>query len=220
MKQHEGFNLTKKLHTDVLEEKYGVIHPEVLRHDEETREVHMLDKDNISRTYALTFFAFDRSNLEIAKIDEEIKNGGLIGKTFRDHGYEVRKNVISVFVTELPAFLKDRMQAEGNNAKVRLSEFYAKKQDGEPVIYGVVSEVYSPDFRPAEISEQDILQDNPPSEAMERAGIAKEEIWDRLGEGNNFSDIKEKFQNAKVLGEETENEFRNKVETYLKNHEN
>ena len=52
----EHFPIIKKLHTDILEEKYGKIHSEVLRHDDFMRESLLLDEDNIARTYALTIF--------------------------------------------------------------------------------------------------------------------------------------------------------------------
>ncbi len=215
----EHFNLSKKLHTDVLEEKYGPIRSEVIRHDDEVREVKMIDESGISRTYALTFFTFDRSNKEVLAIDEEIKRGGLIGKVFREHGYEVRKNVISVFVIDMPDFLKKDMGTEDVMAKVRLSEFYAKKEEGEPIIYGVVSEIYSPDFRPAEINEVDKAQNNPTTEAMEEQEISKKEIWDRLGDGNDFSDVKDKFDKANEASLSKEDLLKERVIQYLKHHE-
>jgi len=128
MERFEHFNLNKKLHTDVLRERYGPMHSEVLRHDPEVREVHIEDNNDVSRTYALTFFTFDRGNEEIVKIDDEIKEGGLIGETFRKHGYEVRKNVISVFVMDLPLEIRNKMSVREDKAKVRVSEFYAKKE--------------------------------------------------------------------------------------------
>jgi hypothetical protein len=216
----EKFNIIKKLHTDVLEEKYGSIHSEVLRHDKNIREVHMLDKGNISRTYALTFINFDRNNKTLAEIDEKIKNGGLIGKVFRDYGYEIRKNVVSVFTTPLPKFLLQKMATESEKAKVRLSEFYAKKEGEEPIIYGTVSEIYSPDFRPAEVNDADIAQENPLTEAMESVGLTKEDIWNRLGNNNNFSDVGEQFEQAKQVAMSKEQALKDKVEDYLKYHEN
>ena len=87
----EHFNLTKKLHTDVLESKYGKIHSEVFRHDNFMREAFLSDENGVARTYALTIFQYDRNNEEIKAIDDAIKNGGLIGKVFRDFGFEVRK---------------------------------------------------------------------------------------------------------------------------------
>ncbi|MGC9610723.1 MAG: hypothetical protein ABSE68_00665 [Minisyncoccia bacterium] len=209
----EHFNLTKKLHTDVLEEKYGPIHSEVLRHDGEVREVNMVDGKGVSRTYALTFLTFDKNNPEITGIDLEIKNGGLIGKTFREHGYEVRKNVISVFLADLPESLKNKMQTAEDKAKTRLSEFYAKKDGEKPFIYGVVSEIYSPDFRPPEVNETDLAQDNPITSAMEKVGISKEMIWERLG--TNFDDVKDKFDEAKVLAESEESILVTKVKNHL-----
>jgi hypothetical protein len=211
----EHFNLTKKLHTDVLEEKYGPVHSEVLRHDEKIREVHIEDAQGISRTYAITFFTFDRANKELVEIDEKIKNGGLIGKTFREHGYEIRKNVISVFLVPISPELREKMRTEESQAKARLSEFYAKKEGSEPVIYGVVSEIYSPDFRPPEINEVDKEQDNPATSAMEEVGIAKSEIWERIGRNNDFSGLEEKLERAKELAHDEEEFFKRRVEEYI-----
>lgn len=215
MEKTEHFNLSKKLHTDVLEEKYGPVHSEIIRHDDLVREVDIVDEKGISRTHALTFFSFDRENNELNKIDEEIKNGGLIGKVFRDYGYEVRKNVIKVFLIDLSEELKKKMMVTDQKAKVRLSEFYAKKLGSDPFIYGVVSEIYSPDFRPAEINEVDIKQDNPITSAMERVGISKGVIWDQLGDGGSFSDIRESVDKAEILAEKEEEVLVQQVKTYI-----
>ncbi|MFH1802380.1 MAG: hypothetical protein ABH864_02915 [archaeon] len=70
----EHFPLVDRLHTDVLEEKYGPIHSKVLVHDEKVRLSHLVDKKGISRTFAITFFQgpFDKN---IKRINEEIKKG-------------------------------------------------------------------------------------------------------------------------------------------------
>jgi len=211
----EHFNLTKKLHTDVLEEKYGPVHSEVVRHDDEVREAHLIDAQGISRTYAITFFTFDRSNEELCTIDDEIRQGGLIGKVFRDHGYEIRKNVIEVFLIDLPDAIKSKMKTDSAQAKVRLAEFYAKKLGETPIIYGVVSEIYSPDFRPAEINEVDKQQENPTTIALDAAGISKEEIWERLGRNNDFSDLADKVETARVEGASITATLVQQVENYV-----
>jgi hypothetical protein len=216
MSKIEGVYNLKGLHTDKLEEKYGPIHGEVLKHNDEIREAYMLDEDNICRTYALTFLTFDRSNQKIMKIDQELKNQGLIGKVFRKYGYEVRKNVIEIFIGDLNEKVQKKMQTEETKAKVRFSEFYAKKEGEDPIIYGVVSEVYPPDFIPAIITEEDKSQDNPITEAMEKAGITKKEIWDRIGNNNDFSDIREKYEQAKILAVEKEKELKDKAVEYFK----
>lgn len=195
-KTTEHFNLTNKLHTDVLESKYGKIHSDVLKHDGFMREVFLSDDNNIARTYALTIFEFDKNNLEIKSIDEIIKNCGLIGKTFREHGYEVRKNVTGVFIIENPEWLKSEFADTHQYSKSRLSEFYAKKEDEEPIIYGTLLEVYCPDFRSAEINTVDIQQTNPTTSVLEQAGYSKTEIFDALKEENKFNIDDKRFQKA------------------------
>lgn len=192
----EHFNITKKLHTDVLESKYGKIHSEVLRHDDFMREAFLSDENNVARTYALTIFEYDKNNAEIKAIDDAIKNGGLIGKMFRDFGFEVRKNVTGVFVIENPQWLKNKFSDKNEKSKSRLSEFYAKKETGEPIIYGTVLEVYSPDFRPADINEVDILQIHPTTAVLEQAGYTKSEIYDFLAEGKDFDISDERYKKA------------------------
>jgi hypothetical protein len=192
----EHFNLTKKLHTDVLESKYGKIHSEVLRHDNFMREAFLSDENDVARTYALTIFQYDKNNEEIKAIDDAIKNGGLIGKVFRDFGFEVRKNVTGVFVIENPQWLRDKFSDKNEKSKSRLSEFYAKKETGEPIIYGTVLEVYSPDFRPADINEVDISQVHPTTAVLEQAGYTKSEIYDFLAEGKDFDTSDERYKKA------------------------
>lgn len=192
----EHFNINKKLHTDVLEAKYGPIHSEVVRHDNFMRESFLSDEGNIARTYALTIFEYDRNNMEIRAIDERIKTGGLIGKAFKDFGYEVRKNVTGVFLIENPLWLKSKFADEGDESKARLSEFYAKQEIGEPVVYGTVLEVYSPDFRPADINDVDISQIHPTTAVLEKAGYTKAEIYGFLAEGQDFDKEDERFKKA------------------------
>lgn len=192
----EHFNINKKLHTDVLEAKYAQIHSEIVRHDNFMRESFLSDKDNIARTYALTIFEYDRNNQEIKNIDEQIKNGGLIGKVFKDFGFEVRKNVTGVFLVENPDWLKGKFRDEGENSKARLSEFYAKQEIGDSVIYGTVLEVYSPDFRPADINDFDVYQVHPTTAVLEQAGFTKSEIYNFLAEGQDFDKNDERYKKA------------------------
>lgn len=79
----QHFPTSNKLHTDVLEERYGPIIANVLRHDdikniergkERIREARLIDKENVLRTYALTFLTYDKNNKEISEIDQEIRS--------------------------------------------------------------------------------------------------------------------------------------------------
>lgn len=139
----EHFPTVDRLHTDVLEDKYGKIQAKVLRHDDLIRESHLIDSSGASRTYALTFFMADSHSAEIQPIDLAIRAGGSIGATFRRYGYAIRKNVLDVFILEVPDWLARDFHHEGLHAKSRISEFYAKKQGTPPVLYGDVLEVYS-----------------------------------------------------------------------------
>ena len=63
----EHFPLVDRLHTDVLEERYGPISSRVLVHNDKIRRAHLIDQKGISRTYAITFLS-NKWPKEIAKI--------------------------------------------------------------------------------------------------------------------------------------------------------
>jgi len=217
IKKVEHFPTAKKLHTDVLEEKYGPIHSEILEHNDELREVLLSDKEGIARTYALTFFPVNREN-ELNDVNQEIKAGGMIGKSFRDNGYEVRKNVVDVFIIDIPKWLQKKFAVEKNHAKARISEFYAKKQVGAPVIYGYVLEVYSPDFRDPSINDIDMAQVNPSTEMFKSIGIGEDKIWERLersSEENEWIDLGDDFKKVKMKTMPFVFELKNKMESRI-----
>ena len=193
----EHFNLADRLHSDVLSEKYGRITPRVLRHDERVREAHLVDGKGVSRTYALTFFPREGHKGVLARVNARIRRGGLIGEEFKNEGYAVRKNVVHVFTLELPPWLRKAFRTRAKQAKARISEFFAKKEGGVPAIYGTVVEVYHPGFRKALVNNIDLKQINPVFSAFEKNGIPKEEIWRRLGEGNDWADVAEMRSQAK-----------------------
>ncbi len=227
--RQEHFPVKDKLHTDILEQKYGPIHAEVLRHDnvremkkgaERIREARLVDKKNILRTYALTFLTYDKGNREIADIDDEIRQGGLIGQTFRKHGYTIKKNVIDVFIMPIPAKMSDDFKVGTKEAKARLTEFYAKKAGTTPTIYGTVLEIYSPDFKnPADgINEVDVNQVNPLTGALQGVGVPIDEIWERLdraAENNEWDDLEERYEQARQLSQPAVQSFHEKIRQYL-----
>lgn len=203
------------LHTDELEKKYGKISARVLRHDDQVREAHLVDKKGISRTYALTFFRRPFGTLAFYEIDREIQSGKPIGKTFREHGFEVRKNVVAVFVIGLPDWLREAFHDKRKFAKVRLSEFCAKKGSQNPVIYGTVAEVYPPDFRPAKINAEDLKQVHPLAQKMVSNGIPLKLIWDNLGETADWSQVQRGFATAKRESESPVNQLTRRVHRFI-----
>jgi hypothetical protein len=212
----QHFPLTEKLHTDILEEKYGEIHAKVIKHNSKIRESLLVDKKNIARTYAITFF--DKfANKEVEKINEEIRKGKAIGKAFRENGYTIRKNVLEVFTIKIPAWLEKEFNTKEEYAKARLAEFYAKKQGNGPIIYGIVTEVYTPDFRKPVINEVDKLQIGAITECLEAEGFSKEEIYRRIGDENSYEDVQDRYNKAKEKSRKIIVQLKTKIEEEIKN---
>jgi len=223
------FPVKDKLHTDILGQKYGPIHAVVLRHDnvreskkgaQRIREARLVDEKDVLRTYALTFLTYDKDNEELAVIDDKIRHGGLIGETFREHGYTIKKNVVDVFIMPVPDWMSDDFKVKTKTAKARLTEFYAKKVGSTPTIYGTVLEVYSPDFKDPDdgINDVDVNQVNPLTGALQSVGVPIDEIWERLdraAENNEWGDLKERYDNARQLSEPIVKALHAKIEKYL-----
>jgi len=151
----------EKLHTAQLEELYGPIKANVLCHNKLMREVHLEDKDGVSRTYALTFFPKEKTySLEFQGIDKEIQVGGSIGKTFEKYGYSIQKNNLGFFIVKLPMWLQDKFKTKALFAKARVYEFYASKAGSVPKLYGIVVEIYPPEFQLPVILESEVSEDN------------------------------------------------------------
>lgn len=211
----EHFPTVDRLHTDVLEDKYGKIQAKVLRHDDQIRESHLIDSSGTSRTYALTFFTATGHSEEIKPVDMEIRAGGSIGATFRKYGYAIRKNVLDVFILEVPDWLARDFRHGGLHAKSRISEFYAKKQGAPSVLYGDVLEVYSPDFRPPLINKIDYAQINPSADELQKEGFSLDDILARIEDGNDWSDVAKRYERARINSLGRVFDFRRKVEEYL-----
>lgn len=229
IKNKGHFPITEKLHTDILEEKYGPIHAIVVRHDnvseskpgqDRIREAKLCDNENICRTYALTFLTYDKHVKEMSYIDNEIRLGGLIGKTFRKHGFTIKKNVVDVFLIDLPEWLKKDFHTNFNKAKARITEFYAKKENLSPVIYGNVLEIYSPDFKDPEegINEIDIKQINPMTSTLQSVGIPTDEIWSRLDDSykdDEWKNLNNLYTKAKNLSIPLVDDLHKKINVFI-----
>ncbi|MBT7902329.1 hypothetical protein HN587_00585 [Candidatus Woesearchaeota archaeon] len=210
----EHFPLVNRLHTDVLEDKYGPIHIKLIRHTAKIREAHLMDSENISRTFAITFFEHSWTS-EIKQIDKKIKSGVPIGKAFRENSYAIRKNVIDVFVVKIPIWLKKKFKTKENYAKARLSEFYAKKRTTKPIIYGLVVEIYSPDFRSAIINNVDLDQINATTESLQKVGINMDVVWTELGNDHRWNSVADKILKAKKDSLSQAFKYKQKIQKHL-----
>ena len=182
----EHFPLKNKLHTDILEKKYGKISAKIIKQDSRIRISHLIDEKGISRTFAITLINPEIKNKEVLEINEEIKKGETIGKAFRKKGYEIKKNVIDVFLLKLNKNLKESFKTDKSEAKARISEFYAKKNKEAPIVYGTVLEVYSPYFRKPKINLADEKQVNPTTLELIRKRISPKQVWEKLGKNTSW----------------------------------
>lgn len=124
--------------------------------------------------------------------------------------------MIDVFVVKIPAWLKKEFNTKENYAKARLSEFYAKKKTTKPSIYGLVVEIYSPDFRNAVINKFDQAQINATTKSLQKQGINKTTIWKELGKENGWQGtLKKKIENAKKDSLSQAYKYKKKIQNYL-----
>ena len=199
---YEDFPLINRLHSDMLEDTYGPISTRVLRHDAKVRESHLIDPAGVSRTYAITLFPDEGLSEPLRGIDAEIRAGSSIGKTFRRHGYEVRKNVLEALIVELPLWLREAFADQRTHAQARLSELLCRNELSPPLLYGTAIEVYHPDFRCAETNHLERLQEAPTWASLITEGLSSEEIWQRLGsESKACSRDDERYLRARLLAE-------------------
>jgi hypothetical protein len=158
MSTEESYSLRERLHTDVLEEKYGKIDVQVLYDDDRVRKVLLSDRNNIARTYAMTQKTDDwRQDIGICAVNTAIRNGEPIGKAFKSRRYIVQKNVLAVYTVVLPEWLQQAFAVTEHFAKARATTFIVSKGVVQ-FRYGYVTEIYSPDFRPAIVTPDDIAQ--------------------------------------------------------------
>ena len=98
-----------------------------------------------------------------------------------------------------------------------MSEFYAKKHGISPIIYGIVTEVYTPDFRKLVINAVDKLQVGATTACLQDEGFSKDEIYRRIGDDNNYEDVQERYDKAKQKSDAIISKLRKKIEAEIKN---
>lgn len=135
-----------QLHTDGLELKYGPVTSVVHEHDGARRVIDIVDAAGISRTHAITWFPQNIDD-DIPQIREEVACGALVGKTFRKYGFGIEKETLLYGVIAIPDWLQSKFTIKDELAYISIYEFWGVKE-GQRVLYGIVTEIYSPDFMP------------------------------------------------------------------------
>jgi len=136
------------LHTSGLRDKYGDVSAEVHQHNQERRVIDIIDKQKISRTHAITWFPqIDPEQDILSKARAEIKAGALIGETIKKHGFKIKKPELAKGVIEIPSWLSQKFDVPEKKAQYSIYQFIAYS-NGTATLYGVVCEIYSPDYLP------------------------------------------------------------------------
>ena len=187
----------EKLHTELLEAQYGPISVRVLHHDQRHRKVHLVDRRGISRTFGLTFLSRPMPE-PIRPINEELRSGQFIGKAFVGHGYQIRKNMLDYFVLEAAPWLRSDFHVKQRYALARLWECYVLRPGSGPLVYGTVCEVFSPDFHPPVLGSEDMAHMGAVTRELLRRGFTKKDLWRRIGRRNGWSDVEDRFLEARV----------------------
>lgn len=208
------------LQTDILEQQYGLISAIILRHDNATlavegadrlREVKLVDQHSSIKAYALTFITYDKNNSEVAKIDEEIRLGGLIGKTFRKHNYNIKRSVIDVTDITIPAWLQKEFGIESEKIRARLIDFYIRKDEETPCVYGTILEIHAPEF---DLNNTETPYINPSHISLQDEGIAMNIIWENLNRKPE-REVAEGFERAKNSSKQIVSMWYSKVASHL-----
>lgn len=88
-----------------------------------------------------------------------------------------------------------------------------------PLVYRLhtdVVEVYAPDFRPPILNAVDISQVNPTTVELQKVNISRNEVWQILGDNNDWSNHGTAYMQAKIRSLPSVFELRRKLEEYLR----
>ncbi|HEX6258711.1 MAG TPA: hypothetical protein VFZ48_04480 [Candidatus Saccharimonadales bacterium] len=118
------------LHTDT----YSLPSVKVIAHKKSHRVAVLCDQGE-PKSLAVTIFPVRKSAI-LAMPDRDIRLGGLMGKTFRAHGFAVDQNRLLLVRRPLPHYICKRLDVpQGSKGYVEVYEFFAG-----PHCYGIVIE--------------------------------------------------------------------------------
>jgi hypothetical protein len=132
----------KKLHTYILENKFGQIDGKIIKQDKNIRIIHLQDKKGISRTLGVVrFLNTDNKILEVAH--GKILAGELLGKTLQEFNINFRKEFIGSLKVKLPEWLKKDFNNQQNNGLAFFSKIsiIIDSELGEKFLYSELIEI-------------------------------------------------------------------------------
>ena len=195
--RREPLALIDGLLSDALKERYGPISARVLRHDASEREAHLVDSEGVTRTYSLTFLSRPMP-APLRPVNEKIRGGRLMGETFRDLGFAIRKNVFDIFIVESPAWLRKAFRTKERYAWARIFEFNVRKGASPPLLYATLCEIFTPDFKPPLVTPTDVSWLNPCTRALLACGVSREQAWREINRLEEGTDVNGRFVEGRI----------------------
>jgi hypothetical protein len=150
----------------------------VLFDNDSSREVLKLDREQNVRSYAMTVKNTAWwSNRDMRVVNELVQSGQPVEKVFLEKGFATREKVIDVFITDLPGWLMHSFASESSRAKAHISEYIVRKDD-LVITYGFVAEIFSPEFKKAEVGVLEREMVNMPSVILDDLDLSPMQIWE------------------------------------------
>lgn len=132
-----------KLHTDIIEEKFGGFSIIILSQDEEIRIVNIVDKNEVPRTRAVSRFLYKGDDDDIVVCLNIIKKGGSIGKVFRENGFKIKKNILKHGYVKIDKKIQEAFDVSQEKTSFKIYDFLVCKDNGYIDVIRIL-EIYSP----------------------------------------------------------------------------
>ena len=171
---------SKKLSPGFREPQTDLVRTKWPRQNSASREAFTVGKNGKRRIYSITSLTNEWiSDEEMISIDQAISSGENLHEVFVRNGYSVRKNVLDVYVISLSHQLTTKFETTQIFAKAQNAEYIVRKED-KIYCYGIVRQVYSPEFWPASLNDNDKQVINFSFYTLQSAGFSKDDIWHLL----------------------------------------
>jgi hypothetical protein len=136
----------KKLHTALLEDLFGPIRLRILKQENPYRMVHLLDKDQISRTMGIVRFRnTDHPVIEAAH--GRIVAGELLGKTLLEGQIPYTKATLFQYDVCLPEWVSKDFMSDQNTTVANYSRITIEdRSNGTDFLYAELFEIIPPEI--------------------------------------------------------------------------
>lgn len=140
----------QQLNSERISSQFGSYHLSVLQQDDSVRISSLASAEGdrmITRTLAIVFFEPEEKTL--ATEAQRIREGGSIGSTFRDSGWQINKPLIYAGSLQIPdrAHLIAELMAIDLHTELALHAYrFDVSQNGETFTYATLIELHHPDY--------------------------------------------------------------------------